>query len=123
MFLRLTQEQDRRQTHVHSGKLVEGMLKEAEESGKAMHTVPAFVVGLIAELFTCTLHQHGAKSKYFLLRGNTSMRMMGLMDRPEMWLRLAGIRFVRTCLGVKDDFFVKHVMRFRMLDKVFETFA
>ena len=38
------------------------------------------------------------------------MQVLKLLGRRERWLAVAGIRFLRTCLAMKDEFYNRYVV-------------
>lgn len=49
-------------------------------------------------------------------------KVLRLLRRKERWLVVAGVRFLRTCIGTKDDFYMRHLIRNNLLDPVMAVF-
>lgn len=51
------------------------------------------------------------RAKYHVLRKNVVEKVLKLLRRRERWLVVAGVRFLRTCIGTKDDFYMRYLVR------------
>ncbi len=49
-------------------------------------------------------------------------QVLRLVRRRERWLVCAAIRFVRTCIGMKDDFFNRYLTRNNLFEPVLAAF-
>ena len=50
--------------------------------------------------------------KYFVLHNAMIEQVLRLLHRPERWLVVAAIRFVRACLAPKDEFYNRHIVSY-----------
>ena len=48
--------------------------------------------------------------RYYVLRNNVVEKVLRLLHRREKWLVVAAIRFLRTCIGLKDDFYNRYLV-------------
>ena len=48
--------------------------------------------------------------RYYVLRNNVVEKVLRLLYRREKWLVVAAVRFLRTCLGLKDDFYNRYLV-------------
>ncbi len=48
--------------------------------------------------------------RYYVLRNNVVEKVLKLLGRRERWLALAAVRFLRTCIGLKDDFYNRYLV-------------
>lgn len=55
-------------------------------------------------------------------RKNVVEKVLRLLKRKERWLVVAGVRFLRTCIGTKDDFYMRHLTKNNLLDPVMHVF-
>jgi hypothetical protein len=69
--------------------------------------VSASTIGLIVDLLCFCVQHHGYRAKYHVLRKNVVEKVLRLLGRREKWLVVAGVRFLRTCIGTKDDFYYR----------------
>lgn len=74
---------------------------------------------LLTELLSFCVEQHGFRIKYFSIKHNTIAQVMQLCRYPNKFLRLGAIRFVRTCIGVKDQFFPRFIAKNDLLQPMF----
>ncbi len=49
-------------------------------------------------------------------------QVLWVIRRPERWLACAAIRFIRTCLGTKDNFYTRQLVKGNLLDPVMSAF-
>jgi protein phosphatase 4 regulatory subunit 3 len=49
-------------------------------------------------------------------------KVLRLLSRRERWLAVSAVRFVRTCVGTKDDFYVRHFVRTDVLKPIMTAF-
>lgn len=70
---------------------------------------PPFVLALIVDLLQYCVTQHHFRMKFHVLRTQIIHKVLALLKSPKKWLAVAALRFFRTCLGLKDDFYNKCV--------------
>lgn len=79
----------------------------------------------LVETLCFFVRQHSYRSKYFLLSENLPSRVAQLLSSPEKHLRLTALKFFRTCVGLQDEFYIRHMVKFKLfapiLDLVIET--
>jgi protein phosphatase-4 regulatory subunit 3 len=64
-------------------------------------------IGLIVDLLCFCVQHHAYRAKYHILRKAVVEKVLGLLRRRERWLVVAAVRFMRTCIGTKDDFYFR----------------
>eukprot|EP00879_Flechtneria_rotunda_P032547 GHRR01035771.1.p1 GENE.GHRR01035771.1~~GHRR01035771.1.p1 ORF type:complete len:480 (+),score=165.60 GHRR01035771.1:3227-4666(+) len=84
--------------------------------------VPASTIGLIVDLLCFCVQHHSYWAKYHMLRKNVIEKVLRLLRRKERWLVVAAVRFVRTCIGTKDDFYARQICKNQLLDPVMTAF-
>ena len=57
-----------------------------------------------------------------MLRKNVVEKVLKLLRRRERWLVAAGVRFLRTCVGTKDDFYMRYLVRNNLLEPLMAAF-
>lgn len=67
--------------------------------------VAATILGLVVDLFCFFVQHHSYRIKYYVLRSHMVEKVLKVLRRRERWLACAGVRFLRTCISVKDEFF------------------
>jgi len=65
---------------------------------------------------------HGYKIKYFLLGNNITSKVLTLLKSKQKHLVLAAIRFFRSFIGMKEDFYNKHLIKKNLFDPIIEVF-
>lgn len=84
--------------------------------------VSARTLGLVVELLCFCVQHHGYRIKYYTLRNNVVEKVLKLLKRRERWLVVAAVRFLRTCIGLKDDFYNRYITRNSLFEPVFNVF-
>ncbi|GJP54336.1 hypothetical protein CLOM_g13437 [Closterium sp. NIES-68] len=80
------------------------------------------VLTSICDLLCFCVQHHSFRMKYYVLRNNVVEKVLRLTHRHEKYLSVAAIRFLRTCVGLKDDFYVRYLVKNRLLDPVMAAF-
>jgi len=62
------------------------------------------------------------ESKYFLLGNNITGKVLNLLKSKQKHLLLAAIRFFRAFIGMKDDFYNRHLTKRNLFDPVIQVF-
>lgn len=68
-------------------------------------------LGLIVEILCFCVQNHGYRIKYYVLQHGAMEKTLRLLQRREKWLKIAAVRFVRSCLAIKDDFYNRHMVQ------------
>lgn len=84
--------------------------------------VSARAKGSILDLLCFCVQTHAYNMKYSILRGNILDRVLGLLKAPEKWLVISAVRFVRTLIGMKEDFYDQFVVRQNAIGRVIDVF-
>lgn len=94
----------------------------SRSSSKGGKVVPASTIGLIVDLLCFCVQHHAFWAKYHVLRKHVVEKVLKLLQRKERWLVVAGVRFLRTCIGTKDDFYLRHLIKNDLLSPVMDVF-
>eukprot|EP00887_Chlorella_sp_A99_P007007 scaffold2.g7007.t1 len=84
------------------GLMLERLVLSAERTDDAS-ALSAPTLGLLLDLLCFCVRHHTYRIKYYILKNNVVEKVLKLLRRPERWLVIAAIRFLRTCLGVKEN--------------------
>jgi len=76
----------------------------------------------ITELLSFCVQTHGYRIKYFVLRNCIVSKVLKLLHSKDKHLVLDAIRFVRTCVGLKDDFYNRFLVRDDYFQGLFAIF-
>lgn len=77
----------------------------------------------VCDLLTYCVRTHAYRIKYFLLRHNVVARIVALASSRNRCAQLAAVRFVRACVGAKDDFFTRYLLKNSALSPILSLIA
>ncbi|GBG33681.1 Serine/threonine-protein phosphatase 4 regulatory subunit 3 [Hondaea fermentalgiana] len=77
----------------------------------------------ITELLSFCVQTHGFRVKYFVLNQDIVDKVLRLLYSRDKHLVLGAIRFARTCVGLKDDFYNRHIVKLNLFAPIFEVFV
>ena len=72
----------------------------------------------VCELLCFCVTKHSYRIKYFILRNNILFKVLKLASHKDKSLVLASVRFFRTCIGLKDEFYNRYIVKNRCFDPV-----
>jgi len=72
----------------------------------------------VCELLCFCVTKHTYRIKYFILRNNVLTKVLKLAGQRDKCLVLAAMRFFRTCVGLKDDFYNRYIVKNRCFDPI-----
>lgn len=84
---------------------------------------PAGTLALVMELLCFCVARHNMRIKYFVLRNHCMEATQKLLKRREAWLGVAAVRFMRTCIGLKDEFYHRYLIRWNLLEPIVDAFV
>ena len=105
--------------------------REREEKAAADHPTTALAeepppsvssLLLIVDLLSYCISQHSYRIKYCILRSNAVETVLELMERPEKALVGAALRLLKTCVMMKDEFYVRYMLQKNIMDRVLEAY-
>lgn len=99
-------------------QLVSRLGQSTETDPEVDQSVLESVCGLLA---FCVTH-HGYRSKYFLLGHNVTAAVLRLLSHSDTSVVLAAVRFLRAVVGVKDEFYNRHVVKQNLFEPLIEAF-
>ena len=102
----------------HVGRLLQTVIA-AGDPKTSIH--PGTLVLLLDLLCYCVQH-HSYRIKYYILRGNVVEKVLKLMKRKERAVAAAALRFLRTCLSMKDEFYNRYLVKHSLLEPVLSSF-
>lgn len=110
-------------------KFLETMITIFSPNGGAeaeAHGANAAVVNIarnhVCELLTFFVQNHGYRIKYFVLRNNIVGKVCELMMEGEKYIALSAVRFVRACVGLKDEFYFRYMVKNNSFKPIVELF-
>jgi hypothetical protein len=86
-------------------------------------TVPAWTLVKTIELLCFCVQHHSFRIKYYVLRNNVVEKVLNLTQRREKYLVVAAVRFLRACVGLKDEFYNRYIIKNSLFAPVMKAFA
>ena len=77
---------------------------------------------MLLDLFSFCVYYHGYRVKYFFLRNQALSKITGIARHPDMVIVTAVVRFIRTCMGLKDEFYSRLIVKNDLLGPTMERF-
>lgn len=90
--------------------------------GAPTSPVPAWTLVKTIELLCFCAQHHSFRIKYYVLRNNVVEKVLNLMQRREKYLVVASVRFLRTCVGLKDEFYNRYIIKNNLFAPVMKVF-
>ncbi|PSC74221.1 Serine threonine-phosphatase 4 regulatory subunit 3 isoform B [Micractinium conductrix] len=97
-------------------------LVQASESPYGEGAPSANTVGLVVDLLCFCVVSHSYRIKYYILKNNVVEKVLKLLRRKERWLAVAAVRFLRTALSMKDEFYNRYLVKNQLLKPVVAAF-
>jgi len=73
---------------------------------------------LIIELLCYCVSQHSYRIKYYILRNNAVEKVLRLLSRPEKAVAASALRFLKTCVAMKDEFYNRYLVKNSLLEPI-----
>eukprot|EP01117_Protostelium_nocturnum_P007283 TRINITY_DN2607_c0_g1_i1.p1 TRINITY_DN2607_c0_g1~~TRINITY_DN2607_c0_g1_i1.p1 ORF type:complete len:591 (+),score=132.41 TRINITY_DN2607_c0_g1_i1:153-1925(+) len=77
----------------------------------------------ICDILSFCVQNHGYRIRYYLLNCNLVGKVTKLMKSPHRHVVLSSIRFFRSFVGMKDDFYNRHITKNNLFDPIIEVFT
>lgn len=74
------------------------------------------------ELLSLCVQMHGYRIKYYVMRNNVVAKVLRMLEYKDKHLKLVAIRFLRQCIGLKDEFYNRHLVKSKLLNPVMDAF-
>eukprot|EP01027_Heterolobosea_sp_BB2_P017505 GEZU01024778.1.p1 GENE.GEZU01024778.1~~GEZU01024778.1.p1 ORF type:complete len:731 (+),score=182.80 GEZU01024778.1:1078-3270(+) len=87
------------------------------ETAEAFTTTKFHVCGILS---FCV--QHGYHIRYYVLRNNVLAKVLQVLSSNDKALVLAGIKFFRACVSLKDDFYNRYIVKNKLFDPIIQVF-
>jgi len=85
--------------------------------------VPPWALTKMIDLLIYCVQNHQYRIKYYVLRNHIVQHVLHLTERKEKYVVTAGIRFLRACVGLKDDFYNRYLIKSNAFAPVMKVFA
>jgi protein phosphatase-4 regulatory subunit 3 len=101
----------------HIGGLLAAVVAAAEAPPPPSAPPPA-TLALLLDLLCFCVTQHSYRIKYYILRNNVVEKVLRLLRRREGAVGAAALRFLRTCLAMRDEFYNRYLVKNALLEPV-----
>ncbi|RPA83157.1 DUF625-domain-containing protein [Ascobolus immersus RN42] len=72
----------------------------------------------LVEILCFFVRQHLFRSKYFILSENLPQKIALLLRSSEKQLKLAALKFFRTCIGLQDEFYIRQMIKYQLFEPI-----
>ena len=76
----------------------------------------------IVDLLSFCVKHHQYRIKSYMLNNDVVAKVLRLLNCREKYVKLTAIRFVRTCVSLRDDSYYKKIVKNNLLKPVFKLF-
>ena len=108
------------------GSLVDAVVwphGKGEDSDAPVDTARAMMLGSVLDLLCFCVYAHTYRIKYYILRNNVVEKILRMLRRREAPLVLGAIRFMRTCIGRRDEFYYRYLIKNDLFGEVVAVFS
>ena len=92
-----------------------------DESGND-EGVPPWSLTKIVDLLIFLVQNHQFRIKYYMLRNHVLQSVLQLMDRKEKYVVVSAVRFLRSCVNLKDEFYNRYLIKSNAFEPVMKVF-
>ncbi|KAM3582046.1 Platinum sensitivity protein [Umbelopsis sp. WA50703] len=75
----------------------------------------------ICDMLCFAIRQHGIRSKYFMLSSPCFSKVAQLLRCRQLHVKAAAIRVFRACVGTKDDFYLRNLIKNQVFEPIMRT--
>ena len=94
----------------------------AEEKERQQHYVQPWSLTKIVDLLVFMAQHHGYRIKYYILRNNVMVKVLALTKRKEKFVVLAALKLLRACVGLKDEFYNRYLVKSDLFEPIVRAF-
>ena len=76
----------------------------------------------IVDLLVFMAQHHGYRIKYYILRNNVLVKVLALTKRKEKFVVLAALKLLRACVGLKDEFYNRYLVKSDLFEPIVRSF-
>ncbi|KAI9343620.1 component of IIS longevity pathway SMK-1-domain-containing protein [Obelidium mucronatum] len=102
--------------------LVSPVLAVDSENLDSLESTAASHCSHICEILAFTVKSHSYRSKYYILGSAITSKILLLLRAKETYVKLAALRFFRTCIGMKDEFYNRHLLKHDVFGSILACF-
>ncbi|KAF9970448.1 Platinum sensitivity protein, partial [Actinomortierella ambigua] len=76
----------------------------------------------ICQVLSFLVRHHSFRSKYYVLSSGIASKICLLLKNRDQHLRLAALKFFRTCIGMNDEFYHRYLIKQQVIGPIVDTF-
>ncbi|XP_024390933.1 uncharacterized protein [Physcomitrium patens] len=85
-------------------------------------TITPEILGNVCELMCFCVQHHQFRIKYYVMRNHVVEKVLRLTRRKEKYLVVAAVRFLRTCVALKDEFYYRYIVKHNLFEIIIGVF-
>lgn len=97
-------------------------ISNLDSSVKEFSLISSALLVHLCELLCFFVKMHSFRSKFFILSSNISCKMAFLFTFPQKYIRLASLRYFRTCIGLNDEFYSRHFIKNNLFSHILTVY-
>lgn len=105
----------------HIKKLLDTVVAGSTSSPATTSAKPGTLM-LVLDLLCYCVTQHSYRIKYYILRNNVVEKVLRLLKRRERTVATAALRFLRTCLAMRDEFYNRYIVKNSLMEPVLAAY-
>ncbi len=94
-----------------------GVRREHQSAG--FEAMDLSIKGHVCDLLGLCVEGHTYRMKYYIIRNHVANLVLKLLDQPSKYLQLTALRFLRRCVGVKDQVYNRYIIKNSLLAPIF----
>lgn len=95
---------------------------DLDSSTKESNLISSTLLMHLCELLCFFVKVHSFRSKFFILSSNISCKIVFLLAFSEKYLRLASLRYFRTCISLNDEFYNRHFIKNNLFSPILSVY-
>ncbi|RKF61240.1 Uncharacterized protein OnM2_044032 [Erysiphe neolycopersici] len=93
-------------------------LKDRKDMNFSVREASLFIY--LIEILCFFIRQHTHYSKFFVLSENLGQRIVQLLSSSEKYLKLCVVKFIRSLVGLQDDFYNQQIIQGKLLEPILD---
>ncbi|XP_024373621.1 uncharacterized protein [Physcomitrium patens] len=81
------------------------------------------ILGNICDLLCFCVQHHRFRIKYYVMRKHVVEKILRLTRRKEKYLVVAAVRFIRTCISLKEEFYYRYIVKNNCFEPIISAFV
>ena len=95
---------------------------DAQGKKENLRYVQPWSLTKIVDLLVFMAQHHGYRIKYYILRNNVLVKVLALTKRKEKFVVLAALKLLRACVGLKDEFYNRYLVKSDLFEPIVRSF-